>query len=59
MPSTHTTPAPSTPGKPKSSGSRQQTHAGQTSQTGSPKLDRDQKDEKQGGKPLPKPPNAK
>lgn len=29
-----------TPGRPKDSGSRQQTHRDQTSQSGSPKLDR-------------------
>ena len=30
-----------TPGRPKDSGSRQQTHAGQISQTGSPSADRE------------------
>lgn len=47
-----------TPGKPKDSGSRQQTHPDQNSQTGSPSLDRKHTD-RSGTTPPPKPPGAK
>jgi hypothetical protein len=47
-----------TPGKPKDSGSRQQTQADQNSQTGSPRLDREHT-ERGGSATAPKPPGAK
>jgi hypothetical protein len=47
-----------TPGKPKDSGSRQQTYPDQNSQTGSPTLDRKHTD-RGGTAPPPKPPGAK
>jgi hypothetical protein len=51
------TPKPDTPGRPKDSGSRQQTHHEQGGQTGSPELDREITrggGSKHGGAPLPK-----
>jgi hypothetical protein len=47
-----------TPGKPKDSGSRQQTHKDQSSQTGSPQSDREHSD-RGGSATAPKPPGAK
>lgn len=52
------TPEPSTPGKPKSSGSRQQKHQDQGTQTGSDKLDRDSS-RSEGGREPPTPPSTK
>lgn len=48
----------STPGKPKESGSRQQSHPGQSTHTGSPAADREHT-ERGGAGPGPKPPGAK
>lgn len=39
MASKHDEPTPDTPGRPNDSGSRQQTHPDQQTQTGSPELD--------------------
>ena len=51
-------PPSDTPGKPKESGSRQQTHPEQSTQTGSPHTDR--KHTRRGGADSgPKPPGAK
>jgi hypothetical protein len=52
-------PKPTTPGKPEDSGSRQQTHKHQSTQTGSPDLDRDAS-RRSDVPPVPVvPPNAK
>ena len=51
-------PDPSSPGRPKESGSRQQSHPGQSSQTGSPHTDREHT-HKGGTAAGPKPPGAK
>jgi hypothetical protein len=49
-----------TPGKPTDSASRQQTHPHQNSQSGSPKLDKENSRRGGGGNDKsPKPPNAK
>lgn len=51
-------PDATTPGKPKDSGSRQQTHQGQSTQTGSARADREHT-RRGGAGPGAKPPGAK
>jgi hypothetical protein len=51
-------PKPTTPGKPTDHGSRQQKEDRQSTQTGSPELDRKSSD-KGGSVKAPRPPNAK
>jgi hypothetical protein len=51
-------PAPTTPGKPKEHGSRQQKAPDQTVQTGNPSIDRKSSDSGAEHR-MPKPPNAK
>lgn len=58
MTETNRPPDSSSPGKPKESGSRQQSHPGQSSQTGSPRTDQEHT-RKGGAGSGPRPPGAK